>query len=316
LIVQHFKKLLVPIDPEAKAQPALRRAAQLAQSNDAELDVIEVMEEAPPYVGRLMQRLHVDTTLEDIKRESAKRVEALVAPLKATGLKVRTHVATGTPFLEIIRTVIRYHHDLVVKTVEPERGWKQMFFGGTDRHLLRQCPSGLWLVQPAEPARYQRILVAVDPDIEDQVKRELATRLLHMATSLAQAEGAELRMGHAWVPFAEAKFKAHMTTAEFGSYLRGYKQESTTRLRTFLSMASVDIPANRIHLVKGQADLVIPRLAKRHAVDLVVLGTIGRSGIPGFFIGNTAERILNQLACSILTIKPPGFISPVSLPPT
>jgi nucleotide-binding universal stress UspA family protein len=65
-------------------------------------------------------------------------------------------------------------------------------------------------------------------------------------------------------------------------------------------MASVDIPANRIHLVKGQADLVIPRLAKRHAVDLVVMGTIGRSGIPGLLIGNTAERLLNRLECSWL----------------
>jgi nucleotide-binding universal stress UspA family protein len=46
-------------------------------------------------------------------------------------------------------------------------------------------------------------------------------------------------------------------------------------------------------------------------VDLVVMGTVARAGIPGFFMGNTAESILNQIDCSVLTVKPPGFVSPV-----
>ena len=307
-----FKKLLVAIAPEVKEHPALRRAIQVAQSNDAELDIIAVMEETPQNAGRLGQWLHVDATVEASKRESGRRLETLIAPLKATGLKVNIHVATGTPFLEIIRTVLRHRHDLVMKTVEPERRWKQVFWGSTDRHLLRKCPSALWLMHPTEPARYRRILVAIDPDVEDQVERELGIRLLHLGTSLAQSEGTELLVGHAWSPFAEAKLKDHLNTAEFGTYLRSCKQESTTRLQTFLSMARVDIPPNRMRLAKGKADVVIPRLVKRHAVDLVVMGTVGRSGIPGLVIGNTAERMLNRLECSILTLKPPGFVSPVS----
>ncbi|MDH3609808.1 MAG: hypothetical protein OEQ24_11280 [Gammaproteobacteria bacterium] len=43
------------------------------------------------------------------------------------------------------------------------------------------------------------------------------------------------------------------------------------------------------------------------------MGTIARKGIAGFFMRNTAETILNQINCSILTVKPPGFISPVKL---
>jgi len=48
-------------------------------------------------------------------------------------------------------------------------------------------------------------------------------------------------------------------------------------------------------------------------VDLMIMGTVARTGIPGFFIGNTAESILSQIDCSVLTIKPPGFVSPVNL---
>ena len=69
----------------------------------------------------------------------------------------------------------------------------------------------------------------------------------------------------------------------------------------------------RHHLPKGPADKAIVRLAKEMRVDVVVMGTIARTGIAGFIIGNTAETILDQLTCSVLAVKPPGFVSPVKV---
>ena len=48
-------------------------------------------------------------------------------------------------------------------------------------------------------------------------------------------------------------------------------------------------------------------------IDLVVMGSVGRSGLSGMLIGNTAERILRKLPCSVLVVKPDGFVSPVRL---
>ena len=64
---------------------------------------------------------------------------------------------------------------------------------------------------------------------------------------------------------------------------------------------------------EGDADAVIPEFAKTQNVDLLVMGTVCRIGIPGFFIGNTAEKILDEVDCSVLTVKPEGFVSPVEL---
>ena len=47
--------------------------------------------------------------------------------------------------------------------------------------------------------------------------------------------------------------------------------------------------------------------------DLLVMGTIARTGIAGFIVGNTAERLLPRIPCSVLAIKPEGFVSPVTL---
>ena len=76
---------------------------------------------------------------------------------------------------------------------------------------------------------------------------------------------------------------------------------------------ATEYSAPRIHLEKGRAQRKIPVLAKRIGIDLVVMGTVIRTGTPGFIIGNTAETILNQIDSSVLALKPPGFVTPVSI---
>jgi nucleotide-binding universal stress UspA family protein len=63
--------------------------------------------------------------------------------------------------------------------------------------------------------------------------------------------------------------------------------------------------------VKGDPQHEVPRVARELGVELVVMGTVARTGIAGLFMGNTAESILTQLDCSALTMKPPGFASPI-----
>ena len=48
-------------------------------------------------------------------------------------------------------------------------------------------------------------------------------------------------------------------------------------------------------------------------IDLIVMGTVARTGIPGLIIGNTAESTLSQIHCSVLAVTPPGFVTPVTL---
>ena len=71
------------------------------------------------------------------------------------------------------------------------------------------------------------------------------------------------------------------------------------------------IDEDQIHLIKGPAAKTIHQVAESASADIIVMGTVGRVGIPGMFIGNTAEDVLQSAACSILAVKPEGFVSPV-----
>ncbi|HBX95053.1 MAG TPA: universal stress protein UspA and related nucleotide-binding protein [Hyphomonas sp.] len=59
--------------------------------------------------------------------------------------------------------------------------------------------------------------------------------------------------------------------------------------------------------------MTISKFVSDNGVDTVVIGTIGRVGIPGLLMGNTAEKVLRQLDCSLLALKPEGFVSTVML---
>ena len=72
-----------------------------------------------------------------------------------------------------------------------------------------------------------------------------------------------------------------------------------------------DLPLEK-HLVKGKPHTAISRFVKNNDVDLLVMGSVARSGLPGFFVGNTAEKILEHVDCSVLVLKPAGWKTPVS----
>lgn len=64
-------------------------------------------------------------------------------------------------------------------------------------------------------------------------------------------------------------------------------------------------------LLKGEPEDLIPATITDTKIDILIMGTVARTGISGFIIGNTAENILQKIDCSLLALKPQGFVSPV-----
>ena len=214
-------------------------------------------------------------------------------------------------------------HDLIIKCAEDAGDLRGMLFGSTDMHLMRKCPCPVWIIKPMEHHKYCRILAAVDQDSEEPVTDVLNRQILEMSTSLALAEFSEAHIVHAWDVVGEDIFRSVRSGLSDAEVDAMVEEEASVRRRwlevlvkTYGSQAdtnAIDILETQLHVIKGHAKYVVPAIAHELAVDLVVMGTVARTGIAGFFMGNTAESILAQLDCSVLTIKPPGFISPITL---
>jgi nucleotide-binding universal stress UspA family protein len=137
--------------------------------------------------------------------------------------------------------------------------------------------------------------------------------IAQLAASLAKQDGAELHVVHAWTVFGETILRGRARVSEVE--IREFVRREADRHRRMLDalLATHTDGTAEVHIVKGNADWVIPRIAKVKRIDLLVMGTVCRTGISGFLIGNTAEKVLADVDCSVLTVKPEGFQSPVKL---
>ncbi len=323
--MQRFKNILCVITADADSEAALTRAVALAHRNQADLTLIEVIDEIPPDT-RLLERVLASSDLQaKVVAEHQQRLERLAAPHREV-VAIQTRVATGIPFLEIIREVLQQQRDLVIKSTE-KGGPLERLFGSDEMHLLRKCPCPVWLLKPDSPARYRTLLAAVDvgddyPPEELESRHRLNLQILEMASALALSEFAELHIVHAWEAMGESALHHALVDTppeKIRAYVEAVKQQHNRNLERLLSEVigelgeeAVDYITPQTHLIKGPARREIPALAKAIGAELVVMGTVARTGIPGLFMGNTAETIINRLDCALLAVKPPGFVTPVT----
>lgn len=308
--MQRFKNIVLLYECDGAT---LERAVALAKNNLARLTVVKVVKEMPEQWRRMnLGGAPVELQTLAIK-EYESQLRELVARLQQDGVRASATVIVGTPFLEIIREVITNKRDLVMMTAEGKGGLKERLFGSTSLHLMRKCPCPVWVMKPARHKRFRRILAAVDPDSTDKIRDSLNATILQLASSLAARDDADLHVIHAWTLLYVNLMRRPGGFAE--SEIRNYANDEAIKHRMALDslVAKHTDGTARVHMIEGDADTVIPPFAKSENVDLLVMGTVCRTGIPGFFIGNTAEKILDEVDCSLLTVKPEGFVSPVEV---
>ena len=324
--MKRFKDILCTVEPGKECKLALERAVTLAENNQANLTVITVAPSISAGIG-MPEGGPTSTELQAATVNSHKQeLENLVESYRQR-IKVETRVLIGTPFLEIIREVLRNAHDLVIKCPE-SLDWLDRLFSSDDKHLLRKCPCPVWMVRPQTGESFDRILAAVDVD-DSYPTKELKTRqalnemVIELASSLAVSEFAELHVVHAWEATGEDIMRHGIMIQkpenEVNAYVYQVRRRHTQLLDTLIKEVSAKLGEDaadyikpQLHMPKGSARKVIPELAKELQVDCIIMGTVARTGVAGLFMGNTAETILDQLECSVLAIKPPGFVTPVT----
>lgn len=308
--MRDFKRILVHADTMAAANPAVERAAALARHVGAALTIADVASGLPKHAGRLMP----ESLRARVVPDRAARLAALAADLEtgaARGVRVSTAMLAGRPAIAIVREVLRGAHDVLLKSQAPA-GNTATRFDALDMQLLRKCPCPVWLVG-SEPPRNGRVLAAVDPNPEDPAEQALNRRIVELALYLVETEYRELMILNVWNAFGESLLSPLASDEEVAGYVEAAHAAARQDLDECLAPFGDRLGKAIVRLERGEPGPLIPRLAADEEVDLVVMGTVARTGIAGLVMGNTAERILGSLPCSVITVKPAGFVCPVSL---
>jgi len=290
---------------------AFEKALHYAVQQRAKLDIVAVLEEVPPVLLERLAVLGADTDSLVGDEELAGTLEELAEMARSQGVEASVNLLRGSAFPAIMQHVALHRNGLLVKVTQHVNLIHQVFFGHLDRQLIRKCPCPVWVENPAVWSKRGRVLAAVDPspyalDSEQEaVRNALNVKVLERAISVAQAFQAELHVVHAWQFGLEAKLHGHIEFSEnlIEECIESVRLEHKHALSELIAPYLGSITST--HMLKGNAGEQISRLADEESIDLIVMGTLCRTGISGMLIGNTAETVLDQVSCSVIALKPP-----------
>ena len=289
----------------------LKQSLSLARNSTASLNILALYPTLPTKLQA--QKNAYETYLQEhTKMSLAKAHEVVPTDLSGVTTTIRsTEIPLG---IELTREVIRNEYDLLIKEAEPK---ESEGFKALDMTLLRKSPSAVWLARPISRSRKEiRVCVAINPLDEGKNARELAIRLLQTARAIADDCSGTLEI----ISFWEYAFESYMSHNRWASIedeemvetLQGAQTEHLLELNRLIKASAIE-GKTKLHHLRGEASKLLGKFTKEEKIDIMVMGTLSRSGIAGFFIGNTAENVFEELTCSLLALKPHGYVSPVTL---
>jgi nucleotide-binding universal stress UspA family protein len=310
-----FRNVLVATDFSEVAAAALGRAAALADDPAVKLTVLHVVTDVAGVVPGTSFAGHwrippgeLHHAEEKLRHQATERLGAWLAPFVRPGREVWSEVRVGVPFVEIIRAVLKNQHDLVIAGTRGQMLLGRFLVGSTAERLVRKCPCPVWVVHPRHEWPVRSVLAPID-------LTEVSGKSFRLACALGQMAAAPVTALYVFnFPSAEV-VTLPVGVAELGPppTRQAVRRQAADQLNAFVKEhAPAGMPVKQ-QLGVGYPWRVITQAAGRLDAGLIVMGSVGRRGIPGFLIGNTAEKVLRHCDRSILTVKPDGFVSPVTL---
>lgn len=310
--MKRFKNILYIIGNESHKQDFIAdKVATVARINNARVTTMIAGENS--FVDQLASRLsgRLSELQDMLNQQQQERLEQFTSHERWNDVPIDSHISEDSGFIGIIHKVLQDGHDLVIKEENLSHGIDQLAM-----RLVRKCPSPVWIIKHTT-SDFTHILGTVDVGTDHPETVRLNKQIIELTHSLAQRENGEAHYMHTWRLEHESMLRGprfKMSAEDIAEMKKSIYDERLERLMGLLSTIHIDTQPSQIHLVEGQIVDMINRLIEKLRIDVLVMGSVGRSGIPGMLIGNKAETLLNTINCTVLTVKPDGFISPVTLP--
>jgi universal stress protein E len=262
-------RYLAVIDPTRTDQWALQKAVSLA-ADRGDTDVVALLcaysdvKCADPAEMRAAERRRHSIWLDE-----------LIDRFESTGVSIEPVVEWNSDWRDAVCDVARANQvDLVIKRASG----RPSALGNSDRQLIRTLKSALLLVKH-EPARVLRkVLVAVDFNAAAESHTALNNAIIDLGRRICGTSDT---------------IELHAVSAYPDSDKFVHPPDIAKKL---------GIGRNQAHVRRGKAADIIPDYANEIDADLVIVGNVGRRGLSGIKVGNTAEKILTEIRSDVLVL--------------
>jgi len=302
-----WKNVLVYADGRPESEVALTEGIRLASHATGRLMAMDVI---PPVPTRIPPGLPVVAQQELLELMLQRRDEQLQENVER--MPVEAKVTCGNPAFELIRQAVGGRHDLIVKAARGREVRRMTSFGTTALHLVRKSAVPVLVMSPRRRLLdAPKVLCVVDPT-DDDSSLELTRALLLAASSLAEVYGAPLHVLHVIDTQKLNVYRSLLRSDAFAQFVQGWHRARQIDLEQLLSRELHGLSGVHGHLVEGDPADAIVNMAAAEKVSHLVMGSVGHVA-PGLFIWGLAEEVLSRVECSLLTIKPSDFYTPIAL---
>lgn len=291
------RRILAAVDLSDASIEVLREARAIATARGAALAAVHVMgnfnDIQPFFPERYGDRMTETLELEQLARAAFAR---RVAEVEGCA-DIELFFERGQAYAEIVKRAEAWRADLVMVGSQGRTGLSRLLLGSVAEKVVRHahCP-----VLVVRPGRHQGGVLAAT-DLSDPSLPAVAT-----AVAEARLRGVRLTAVHAidnWVEVYGARAGAF-----FGNAPPVPSAELQTASRTLLldaisgAMRRFDGQGDAL-VLDGEAASAIVRAVEQQDVELLVVGTHGRTGLSRVLVGSVAEELVRLASCSVLVVR-------------
>lgn len=306
-----YQKILAIVDPTTEDQKALKRAIELARKTGASITAFLTIYDFSYEMTTMLSSDEREAMRQSVINDRTQWLQTLLAELDLHGLNVDCRVIWhNRPFEQIIEQVLKNGYDIVIKGTHQHDKLKSVIFTPTDWHLLRKCPCPVLLVKEHLWPDNGNIVAALNIGSDEEEHSSLNDKITAEAKQLTKVMKANLHLVNSF-PGTPVNIAIEIPEFNASDYNRSMQKHHENAMKAHAS--AFNIAEENTHIKEGLPEDVIQSVADTLDAELVILGTVGRTGLSAALIGNTAEHVIDRLNCDVLALKPEGYISPLDI---
>lgn len=288
-----FEQILFPTDGSDGAAFAFEHVLNLATRHNATVHVLNVADTTQDGILQIR-----GDDVDALEQEGERIVREAADQAQQRGVDTVTEVLQGEPYREIIEHADTHGVDLVVMPTHGRRGLERFLLGSTSERVVRRADVPVLTIRPDDDVRvthpYQDVLVPTDGS-------DCANQALAIGVDVADAEDAAL---HLLTAIAITALGVDVRTDIQMEMLEESAHDLLDEAATFAENAGVGVAAKTVEYAPSIHRAILTYI-EEHDIDLVVVGTHGRTGFDRYVLGSVTEYLIRTSPIPVLTVREP-----------
>lgn len=284
-----YQKILVGIDGSEESFNAFKGALSFAKKVHATVSALYVL----PIGAEVSSALSIFTGMRDLFRKGAEKVlKEAKSIAEEEGIEVKVKFEEGEPYVKLVDTLYAEGFDLLVLGKSGKGGVAKALLGSTVSRAIGASPVDILVIPKNTTLKFKKILVPVDGSIYSE---EAALRALDLASYL---KCEVILLSVVEIPFE--LYESYTDIVKMAEHLKTEAEDLVRKLKMKFKERGVEVKG---YVLEGIVEEKIIDSAEKEEVDLIVMGSHGKTGLKRLLMGSVTEKVLTLGNKPVLIVK-------------